>query len=525
MSAEAKVGLLVVVVALLALGIAVFLSGALRELGAYRVTAQFADVQGLDEGSPVRFGGVGVGTVSEVRLAPHKDYPGKPVAVTMMIDGDTALHQSDTFDIKQGALVGDKYVCISRPAEVKGPRQRLNDGDVVAGGSASSAEVVMDEARALIASARVAVDSVNVVMANAQLQEDFQATVANLRDATDQAVVIAEKVVAVVDVLARAGTANEQRLAALMQNLIAASEGIETTTKRIEQMMRATPLPAQMAAAGENVRQASEDLAAIAAMARGRAEETTLDEDVEAAVADLREASGNLREMTASAAELAEDEQMREDLRATLTNVREATAALKSASEHAEDLVTDEDLNQDLRAAVHSLRQTAGASQETMQRAQRVMTDIEGTMAKVREAQQIVTDIDTRSRLQMRAANSDSLRADVALDFRPTPDSDMQWRVGLRDIGSAPRLDLQYCRTHGDDWWRAGLFGNELGVAYDWNYATRRGLEVELYNPDDLRLDLRWRMSVTDDYDALLGVERTLTHTDPFIGVRHEGEF
>ncbi len=525
MSAEAKVGLLVIVVALLAVGTAIFLSGALRNLGAYQIIVQFADVQGLDEGSPVRLGGVTVGRVARVRLQQHKDFPGKPAAVSMTIQPDTILYASDVFEIKQGALVGDKYVSITRPQKVKGPRRRLDAGDVTGGAGASSAEVVMEEVRELIASARISVDAINSVVTDVEMQRDLKSSMANLRQATDQAVVISQRTLRVVDTFARAGEMNEQRLAAIMTNLITASEAVESSTQQIQRMIATSPLGAQMAAAGNNVRVASEDIAAVAATVRETAEDTTLDDDAEAAMANLRLASENLAEVSTSMEKFAGDEQMSSDIRASLENIRRATDSLQSASTAAEDLMTDEQVNEDLRVTVHEARRATEAGRETIEQTQRVLGDVEGTMESVRATQEIFTDIDARSRLEFRQIAGSGLRADAAFDIRTDPESDDYWRFGLRDIEESRTLNLQYARSVQNGCARVGLFGGQAGVGYEWGCGTGQGLEAELYDIDSPRLDLRYRLMLRDDYGLLVGLERAFGGTDPMVGVRYQSDF
>lgn len=525
MSAEAKVGLLVITVALLALGTAIYLSGALRDLGSYEITVQFADVQGLDTGSPVRLGGVNIGRVIGVELRQHKDFPGKPAAVRMRIDPDTILYASDRFEIKQGALVGDKYVSITRPEETKGPRERLEDEDVVGGGGASSAEVVMEEMRELIVSARISVDAINSVVTDVEMQQDLKGTIANLRKATERAVVISEKTVAVVDTFARAGRANEARIAAIMENLITASQAVESSTRQVEKLLATSPIPGQMAAAGDNIRLASEDIRAIAASARETAETTTLDDDAEAAMANLRMASENLAEVSTSMEQLATDEEMSANIRASLENIRKATESLQSASSAAEDLMTDEQVNEDLRVAIHEARGAAESGRETIEQAQRVLDDVEGTMETVRETQKMFTQMDARSRLEFRHIAGEGLRADAGFDIRTTPESDEFWRVGLRDIEDSPKLDLQYARPVEYGCARIGLFGGQAGIGYEWGCGEGQGVEAELYNIDDPRLDLRYRLMLRNDYGLLLGLERAFSGTDPMIGIRYQGNF
>lgn len=524
MSAEAKVGLLVIATALIALAVAIFLSDALRNIGAYSFTVQFANVQGLDTGSPVRYSGKRIGDVSAIELT---DYPGKPVAVELTVKTDKVIYRDDSFEIKQGSLVGEKYVEITPADQIDPEKHRpVEPGDVIEGGGASSAEVVMDEARRLIVAAREAVDAANLVISDVETQENLKQTIANLEKATSQATVITQKAIEVVDVFGRASVENERRLAAIMQNLIASSRDIRETTKAVERMVSVSPVPAQMAAAGDNVRKASEDLAAISADVRRRVEGSTIDARVEEALAALQEASDNIRQMTADAQALTGDEQLHADIRATLENVRRASENLQATTEHAEKLLGDEQINEDLRAAVSNLRATTESSSEAIKQAQDVMTDLKATLDSVRETQEMFTRISARTRLQGRVASDDGVRTDMAVDLRFDPEDEHYWRLGVRDFGDAETVDAQITDRAGPGWLRAGIFGNKVGVGYDWEYGGPEGaIEAELYDPDDARLDLRWRLAVEKRYDLLLGMERAFKDNDPIIGLRYMEDF
>ena len=195
MSPEAKVGLLVIFVAILALTTGLFLTDLLGNLNAYYVTIQFANVQGLESGAQVRLGGVRIGRVAEVSLDPNNKFPGQPASVKTKIIHDVALYDSDTFEVKQGAVVGDKYVAVVRGETTETPRKPLENGVTVAGGGASSAEVIMDATKELISSARTAIDSIQAIAADQQTQQDMRDTISNLNKVTARAIIIAEQTV------------------------------------------------------------------------------------------------------------------------------------------------------------------------------------------------------------------------------------------------------------------------------------------------------------------------------------------
>src|SRR5438132_11860899 len=77
-----------IVVALFAFGVIVFLIGDKQLLfsSTYRISAPFDTVAGLDEGAPVRAGGVRIGTVKSIQL-PHQ--PQEKITVELELASST----------------------------------------------------------------------------------------------------------------------------------------------------------------------------------------------------------------------------------------------------------------------------------------------------------------------------------------------------------------------------------------------------------------------------------------------------
>lgn len=520
MSDEAKVGLLVIVFGALAIGTGLYLTDALARRGSLPVRIQFADVQGLQPGAQVRLGGVTIGRVTEVKLEPHPRYPNKPAAVKVLIDRDVPLYESDIFEIKQGAVVGDKYLGVVRPARVK-PRNRLAAGAVVEGAGATSTEVIMDETRLLIASARSTVSSIQSLAQDEDLIRNLRGILANLNEATARAVLISQHAVQLAASLDRSGKLGEARVRELMDHLVSAADSAATAAKRVDRMLEVSPLPAQLALAGENIRQATEDVAALVAQTRQTVEQEGITDQLAQAVANLNEASANVKTMTENVAALTGDQDLTADLRQTLSNVRAASESLRNSARVAEELLSDQQTQEDLRATVSNLRQATESGSATLQRADGILSDVERTMAAVRRTQTMISDIEARPLLQMRGSTGGGLRADALLDLRLSPTARDTWRVGMRDLGDSERLDLLWSHPLGRDVFRAGIINSQLGVAYDRRLGNDVALEAELYDPDDLRLDVGMRWGLWKGYYLLLGVERVAAGTDPYIGVRY----
>ena len=111
---EWKVGLLIVV-ALVVLGIGIFLIGEESNLFSdkNRYVSYFTSVGGLNEGNPVQLNGVEVGTVSDIVLP--TDAEATEIEVAMEVDERYAerIREDSMARIKTLGLLGDKYVEIT----------------------------------------------------------------------------------------------------------------------------------------------------------------------------------------------------------------------------------------------------------------------------------------------------------------------------------------------------------------------------------------------------------------------------
>ena len=113
-SRDIKVGIFVAL-SLVVLAAIVFLIGEERQLfDRHReVKASFKDVKGLSRGSPVRMGGVDIGSVSELGYA--KDPKDDTIFVQMSIveSQATRIRQDSIAEVKDKGLLGDKMIVVT----------------------------------------------------------------------------------------------------------------------------------------------------------------------------------------------------------------------------------------------------------------------------------------------------------------------------------------------------------------------------------------------------------------------------
>jgi phospholipid/cholesterol/gamma-HCH transport system substrate-binding protein len=180
-SREVKVGAFVLA-GLAALGTVIFMIGEERQLFQEKVdfTTTFADVQGLRRGSPVRMGGVDIGTVTQVGYA--GDEADRKIHTVLSIIEDQAMRirQDSVASIEGKGLLGDKMIVVSvgtlsKPSLPPGsniPSQEAEDiTKMIAklGNISTQVEKVVGN-----------LERATGTLADAKLQEDLRGTVSSL---------------------------------------------------------------------------------------------------------------------------------------------------------------------------------------------------------------------------------------------------------------------------------------------------------------------------------------------------------
>ena len=170
MSGTTRLGAFILV-ALIMFGVMVFLIGDKQLLFSrtYRISAPFDNVAGLDEGAPVRAGGVRIGTVKRI-LLPHQ--PEDKITVELQLDDATrdVIKKDSIASIETEGLLGAKYLAVSfgsleaeqvRDGDTIDSRPPVDHGDV-----ARKAGEMLETAKDAIDSSKVAIGNVNEMSAD-----------------------------------------------------------------------------------------------------------------------------------------------------------------------------------------------------------------------------------------------------------------------------------------------------------------------------------------------------------------------
>ncbi len=128
----------------------------------YLLRASFDNVAGLDEGAPVRAGGVRIGTVQRIEL-PHQ--PGDKIIVEMDLEKSSreVIKKDSIASIETEGLLGAKYAAVSfGSAEA----EQVHDGDTIESRPPFDYGELARNLGELIGTAKEAVDSSKIAIGN-----------------------------------------------------------------------------------------------------------------------------------------------------------------------------------------------------------------------------------------------------------------------------------------------------------------------------------------------------------------------
>lgn len=185
-SLEAKVGAFTLA-GLVAFGLVVAQLSNLVLFGkpGYVVHGVFPEAAGLEKGQFVRYSGVEVGRVDDIRVS------GQQVDVTMRIYDDTKVPKDSLFSIESAGVMAEKYVNIVPGHPSQG---YIQEGDTVQGVPSGGIDAIIRQTRTLIETSQQTLDTVNQIVGDPQMQASLRYTVANAEALSGQMLMISASV-------------------------------------------------------------------------------------------------------------------------------------------------------------------------------------------------------------------------------------------------------------------------------------------------------------------------------------------
>lgn len=464
-----QVGILVIIAAAMFIGGYYFFKRDQLASNSYRVTIEFTDAEGVDKGSDVDFSGVPVGQVEDIQLSPSGTALVRarlrravriPTSATITIVS-SLLGSRATVEILPSKLPpGSLQTYYAPGATIVGSQgMSLASLQGQAGGLIDSLKVTANKTNKLIDQLTVTAQSANRLINNPTMKNSLAATMDNIHDASGQALQIATE-------LHRMVGANGRILTASLGN-------VESSTQDLKNLTRAngTRLNDMIA----NLDASSDQVKTLVTHANRLLDATS-------ATLNKGDAVGNLT--------------------ATLANLKTATEKLNSIEDDVRSITGDKTVQDNLKTTVKNVAQASGQTNELIARLDALSGGHPSHAPQI--SSQLVFWEDFRQ---------PKFRTDFDIFF---PYGSQNFiRAGVYDLTESNGLNFQVGQRYNDRVsGRAGVYDNKVGVGFDYSLFGLGGGETnkdlftaDLYNPNNLTLDLRQRLRIGNGTAMWLGME------------------
>lgn len=313
MNTEAKVGAITLAGLALLGGMLVYLSGISFGDKGYPIQAVFGQVSGLKPGNIVRYAGVEVGRVADVRVLPEG------VAADILLNPGVKVPAGSAFTIGSDGLLGEKYINIMPPRELKG---FLIPHDKVYGENPQGLDEMMVTANQVLTEVKTLVKALNDVLADDKVKAALKETALNTREIT-------ANLNRLTLTLATLAENNQGDVTAMVGNLKAMSASLKDTAARVDKMITNVDNEGQTA------------------------------KDLRETIAALRQTSSRVEKMAAALEGVVTDPETSQNIKETLKNAREATSKANKMLNKVADITAETNVEALYNADKHKYQSNA----------------------------------------------------------------------------------------------------------------------------------------------------------------------
>lgn len=477
-SPAAKVGM-IVILALVMLGLVVSQLGnwKYKEVG-NRYYVIFDNVSGLQVNAPVRKAGVKIGQVTGINIigkgSEEKDLIDK-VKVTIYVyeKDDTGkpiqLTKNSLFTISS-SFMGDKWLEIF-PRE----GEELKPEGKVVGKSPVTLDDLIVKGEDVLEELKVAVDNFNLLVGDSKVQKDLKDTVANFKSISGN--------------LKTASAKFDKTLDQLGTRIVALTEQAESVLKDVDSEIRGV---------GGDVKGFTSSLKRMA---------TANEPKMNDIVKNLQETSHNLNASMKAIRELVTNEKFGKNILKTLDNIATASEEVEGIASDVRSITSDPQLREDLKATVHEARETVKGANDLLKRVRATLGIEKGDKLKLIE-------LDTNMEW-----NTETGRSAGNTNLWLLPKSRHALKVGVEDIGNHNYFNLQYGKTYKSIRPRVGVVRSAAGLGADAFLGKNFELNMDAYDPNDMKVDFLGRIMFNGDFYMMGGVRDAFDSKQGIIGV------
>ena len=182
---ELKVGIFIFL-GIVVLTVFIFKIGNLKNYGArYPIRFVFGNVSGVKPGSPVRFAGVDVGEVNQVKILKDDQNKRTQIEVIARVKKSLLIPEDSQVYVSTLGLLGEKYIEIIPPSKagsfLKPGETLLGTDPVIMQSWVDEAQQIIEDFQELIQKLKAGEGTVGKLLYDDRLYEELEALVSDLR--------------------------------------------------------------------------------------------------------------------------------------------------------------------------------------------------------------------------------------------------------------------------------------------------------------------------------------------------------
>lgn len=465
-----KVGVLVVLFVGLVIGGYAVLGRSLFAPPGALYYANFADANGLTQGTSVQMAGVKIGAVKSVKLVNPQ-----LAQVTMELKPEVHIPVGSSATLTSALIgIGDQPVNIVPPAKLT--ENYIPVGSTIPGVKTSAIENLLPDAKTTIKELN------KTLVATQNLLQDQK-----LKNGVTQLLESSNKTVAQFGLLA------QQANGLIGKNQATLQRAINTA-----------------ALAVEDIRKSTQQVALLAQDQRWKDKAFKL-------MDSLNETAGHANKLVQSLDAFVNDPKLREPLNATLANTQQITeSGTKIADSGTRIAASTEEIAKNGIVISQKAIEFADKANQLADEAKTTLQKINGVFGKKPSAGplgNISASLDL-----VRETKPNHWRTDVEATV---PLKDTTVHVGLFDAFETNKVTLQLGKQFGggDGEFRYGIYASKPGVGVDYRLAPRLFARADLFDINNPRADVRMRYEFGNGFYGWLGLDHVLKYNGPVIGV------
>jgi phospholipid/cholesterol/gamma-HCH transport system substrate-binding protein len=462
-----KVGLMILIGAVLTVFGYNFLRAQMTTRGHYELKVHFEDIRNLTQGARVLMAGVPIGFVSKTRLL-----TGIPLKaeVVLAIREEVKIPEGSQFRIPSGALFPtDSRIEVIPPTTSAGV---ISPGSTLEGVSAAGFDRLMPEFEKASRSLNELLVATRKLIEDNQLREGIQSMLESATKTTDSAG----------ELMTTANESLKENRAAVRQLLAQASGATQEFRKALKQVnnLLSDPRP-------------KEDLIA------------TLD--------SARQAIQRVDEILQDVQKLTSDSEMQKNVKETAANVRTLTEKFNTIADKTSGLVDNAtDLTKELTHVAADSRDIVQTAKTTFEKVNKTLdASLSLRTLGFSEPQYRLSfgaDIDT-----------DRYRTDATV-YLPLKD-DRLLLIGVYDLSENDQMIFQYgTKVSPKIELRYGIYAAKPGFGVDYMLSNHLQATLDMFNPNDVNTNLRLQYRFSGNIYAWFGVEKLFRDNHPVLGIQ-----